>query len=119
MGAPEQPRRPQRMDLARAVTIKTGVVERLGKELANYKQEETSFKAKVELMEHSGADEYDIKQQQRVHAESARMIPDTQSRLEKAAEELESLLAGVDAHDDIDDELKARARRALEAGAKA
>lgn len=36
---------------------------RLGKELANYKQEETSFKAKVEQMEHSGADEYDIKQQ--------------------------------------------------------
>lgn len=45
----------------RSITIKTGIVRRLAKELNMYREEEKQEKEKVQKMKESGADPYDIK----------------------------------------------------------
>ncbi|KAM0791048.1 hypothetical protein ACM66B_004343 [Microbotryomycetes sp. NB124-2] len=77
---------------SRQLTIKTGVVNRLVKEVQSYKQEAAQQQNKVEKMEHNKEDEYEIKQQRRVHQDSLQMIPDSEKRLQKALAELEDLV---------------------------
>lgn len=45
----------------RSITIKTGIVRRLAKELNMYREEEKKEKEKVQKMKESEADPYDIK----------------------------------------------------------
>ncbi len=45
----------------RSITIKTGIVRRLAKELGMYREEERQEKEKVKKLKDSGADPYDIK----------------------------------------------------------
>ncbi|GAA5996778.1 hypothetical protein JCM5350_007785 [Sporobolomyces pararoseus] len=84
---------------ARQLSIKTGVVNRLVKEVASYKSEAEQTKATADKMEADGEDEYEVKQARKVHADSLQMIPDSEKRLAKAVEELEELVAS--AEDDV------------------
>ncbi|GAA5882818.1 hypothetical protein JCM3774_002925 [Rhodotorula dairenensis] len=80
------------MDASRQLAIKTGVVTRLHKELQVYRDEAVKTQEAIERMEKEAADEYEIRQQRRVLAESERMIPDSEQRLAKAVGDLEDLL---------------------------
>ncbi|ORY74787.1 tubulin binding cofactor A [Leucosporidium creatinivorum] len=76
----------------RQLVIKTGVVNRLVKEVQSYKNEAHLLKQRADKMEHDGEDVYEVRQQRRVHADSVQMIPDSEKRLAKAVEELEDLV---------------------------
>ncbi|KAI5478063.1 tubulin-specific chaperone A [Pseudohyphozyma bogoriensis] len=77
---------------SRQLTIKTGVVTRLVKEVASYRAEAKMLLGRVEKMEADGEDEYEVRQQRRVLADSEMMIPDSEKRLEKAVRELRELV---------------------------
>ncbi|GAA5880882.1 hypothetical protein JCM16303_005160 [Sporobolomyces ruberrimus] len=83
----------------RQLSIKTGVVNRLVKEVASYRQEADATKARADRMEENGEDEHEVKQARRVHADSLQMIPDSEKRLARAVEDLEELVAS--AEDDV------------------
>mmetsp|Transcript_21086 Transcript_21086/g.52430 ORF Transcript_21086/g.52430 Transcript_21086/m.52430 type:complete len:127 (+) Transcript_21086:113-493(+) len=68
--------------------IKTGVVRRLAKEMSAYEHEATEQKKKIEGMVAAGKDEYDIKKQNEVLAETEMMVPDTAKRLSAAVDGL-------------------------------
>ncbi|GAA6043519.1 hypothetical protein JCM8097_002255 [Rhodosporidiobolus ruineniae] len=80
----------------RQLTIKTNVVVRLVKEVQSYKDEAAETKAKADQMEQAGEDEYEVRQQRRVAADSEQMIPDSEKRLAKAVAELEDLVASAE-----------------------
>ncbi|GEM10661.1 tubulin-specific chaperone A [Rhodotorula toruloides] len=46
-------------------------------------------------MEAAGEDEYEVRQQRKVQAESQQMIPDSEKRLAKAVSELEELVSST------------------------
>merc|ERR1711970_103689 len=70
----------------------TGVVKRLTKEKTMYEQESLQIAKKIENMKAQGKDEYDIKKQNEVLAESQNMVPDSVRRLKTAYAELSDLL---------------------------
>ncbi|XP_055379476.1 tubulin-specific chaperone A [Condylostylus longicornis] len=75
------------------ITIKTGVLKRLAKEVTVYQKEADVQKTKVEkLREADPQDEYMLKKQEEVLQECLMMIPDCQRRVKKAYEELKELL---------------------------
>ncbi|KAK9896410.1 TBCA-domain-containing protein [Cystobasidium minutum MCA 4210] len=77
----------------RQLAIKTGVVKRLLKEVTSYEKEANDALQVIERVRGTeGKDEYDIRQAEKVHAEAAKMIPDSKARLNKAAEELRELM---------------------------
>lgn len=76
----------------RQIKIHTGVVKRLRKELSLYKKEAEEQKLKVERLKTEGEDEYVIKKQVEVLAESEAMIPDCNKRLVKGQDHLRELL---------------------------
>jgi len=76
----------------RQIKIKTGVVKRLTKEKSMYEKESVQIASKIEDMKAQGKDEYDIKKQNEVLAESKSMVPDTVRRLKTAYAELSDLL---------------------------
>ncbi|WPT14285.1 Tubulin-specific chaperone A [Picochlorum sp. SENEW3] len=79
----------------RSITIKTGIVRRLAKELNMYRDEEKKEKEKVQKMKESGADPYDIKYAvgaESIMNESSAMVPDTEQRLKVAIKDLTSCL---------------------------
>ncbi|GAA5895465.1 hypothetical protein JCM6882_006261 [Rhodosporidiobolus microsporus] len=80
----------------RTLSIKTGVVTRLVREVQSYKDESEQTKAKADAMEAAGEDEYEVRQQRRVAADSLQMIPDSEKRLAKAVAELEDLVASTE-----------------------
>ncbi|BGP11030.1 hypothetical protein JCM10049v2_006924 [Rhodotorula toruloides] len=80
----------------RQLAIKTGVVNRTVKELQSYREEAVELKKRADAMEAAGEDEYEVRQQRKVQAESQQMIPDTEKRLAKAVAELEELLASTE-----------------------
>lgn len=49
-------------------------------------------------MKEDGGDEYDIRKQEEVLAETVMMIPDTRSRLERGVEDLAEMLVRPKAH---------------------
>ncbi|KWU41245.1 tubulin binding cofactor A [Rhodotorula sp. JG-1b] len=99
------------MDAPRQLTIKTGVVTRLHKELQVYRDEADKTRSTIEQMEKdAAADEYEIRQQRRVLAESERIIPDSEQRLAKAVDDLEDLLdSAEDSHGTSEEYKKASA----------
>ncbi|KAI8109098.1 hypothetical protein M9435_005514 [Picochlorum sp. BPE23] len=76
----------------RSITIKTGIVRRLAKELNMYREEEKKEKEKVQKMKESEADPYDIKYAESIMNESSAMVPDTEQRLKVAIKDLTSCL---------------------------
>ncbi|GAA6056994.1 hypothetical protein JCM3770_000111 [Rhodotorula araucariae] len=97
---------------SRQLTIKTGVVTRLTKDVASYRDEAAKQKAKVAEMVDAARDEYEIRQQRRVLAESEAMVPDSEKRLAKAVADLEDLVASTEDELRGTDELT-KAREAL------
>ncbi|SCV69611.1 BQ2448_2631 [Microbotryum intermedium] len=80
----------------RQLVIKSGVVNRVVKELQSYKDEAVTMASRVDKMEQNNEDEAEIRQQKRVHAESLAMIPDSEQRLAKAVAELEDLIVSLE-----------------------
>ena len=76
----------------RQLKIKTGVLKRTMKEYAMYHTEQEQQEAKVAKMKAEEKDEYDIRKQEEVLAETVMMIPDTRGRLERGVVDLEELL---------------------------
>ena len=72
--------------------IKTGSLQRIKKELAAYEQEVEQQAAKVQRMRDEQQDEYDIKKQTEVLAESEMMIPNTKQRMMAAADALSTFI---------------------------
>ncbi|XP_033750888.1 tubulin-specific chaperone A-like [Pecten maximus] len=72
---------------------------------------------KVEKMAADGKDEYDIRKQKEVLEESQKMVPDTQRRLKKGLEDLESYMKEVE--DLKDTEKYNEAMEVYDAGVKA
>ena len=68
------------------------LVDRLLKEVAYYKQEVKDNETKLEEMKNGNKDPYDIKQFEKVLAESYMMVPDSEKRLALALEDLHSFM---------------------------
>eukprot|EP00050_Salpingoeca_kvevrii_P013760 m.30945 g.30945 ORF g.30945 m.30945 type:complete len:114 (-) comp5280_c0_seq1:58-399(-) len=83
----------------RQLTIKTGVVKRLGKERAMNHKEIAAEERRAQKMRDEGRDEYDIKKQGEVIEECRMMVPNTQKRLAEAHAELSAML---DAEKDLE-----------------
>ncbi|XP_033099247.1 tubulin-specific chaperone A-like [Anneissia japonica] len=76
----------------RQLKIKTGVLKRCAKEKVMYEKEADEIAAKIERMKADNKNEYDIRKQNEVLAESKMMIPDCKKRIEAAYRDLESLI---------------------------
>jgi len=77
--------------LRRQLKIKSGVVKREIKELNLYRQEEQEQVTKVDKLKSEGADAADLRQAVKVLDEARKMVPDAQSRLQKAVADLKDL----------------------------
>jgi tubulin-specific chaperone A len=80
---------PQRKTKKRSTRTHT----RLIKEANYYKEETKENEAKIAKMKEENKDKYDIKKFQEVLDESIMMIPDSENRMKKAAEDLEVFIA--------------------------
>ncbi|CAK9784337.1 co-chaperone [Cutaneotrichosporon oleaginosum] len=80
----------------RQLKIKTGVVKRLHKEEGIYADEVTVAQANLEKLKASGADGADIRQAERIVADSQQMIPRTRKQLEEALVALQDLIAALE-----------------------
>ncbi|PPR01939.1 hypothetical protein CVT24_001278 [Panaeolus cyanescens] len=80
--------------LRRQLKIKTGVANRLGKEVGVYRKEVAQLEEKRDQLIKDGhpEDEWDVKNTTRMKQESEKMIHDTASRLEAAIEDLRTLI---------------------------
>jgi len=85
-------------EASRSLSIKTGVVTRLHKELLWYEAETQKEAAKIESLRASGACPHDVKQQENVASESAQMVPDCRQRLQHALADLEAVLVEFERH---------------------
>uniref|UniRef100_A0A0R3RRQ8 Tubulin-specific chaperone A n=1 Tax=Elaeophora elaphi TaxID=1147741 RepID=A0A0R3RRQ8_9BILA len=91
------------LTLLRDISIKTGVVKRLVKELCYYEKEEEKLTIKLQAMQaDGGADEHIIKKQMELIQETKQMIPECARRLVNSVESLkkvtgehEAVLQGV------------------------
>jgi tubulin-specific chaperone A len=63
------------------------------KEVAAYEKEVVANETKIAKMKEDRMDEYDIKKQEEVLAESLMMVPDSKNRLEAAVESLNNILS--------------------------
>uniref|UniRef100_A0A7N0UV98 Tubulin-specific chaperone A n=1 Tax=Kalanchoe fedtschenkoi TaxID=63787 RepID=A0A7N0UV98_KALFE len=81
------------MATVRNLKIKTQTCKRVIKELHYYEKEVEAEATKTAKMKDSGADPYDLKQQENVLAESRMMVPDCRKRLETALADLKGTLA--------------------------
>ncbi|KAG8899249.1 hypothetical protein FRC00_001685 [Tulasnella sp. 408] len=103
--------------LQKQLRIKSGVVERLIKELAVYQKEEETEVKRVEKLKADGAEGADIRQAEAVLKEAQKMVPDAQTRMSAAVQELRDL---VELAKDFsppfpqDDEMLLKAKEALE-----
>lgn len=76
----------------RQISIQSGVVKRLTKEVGYYKSESGEEQATLEKWEQGGYDEPKLRQQRTVVAQARAMVPDTAQRLEAAVAQLKALL---------------------------
>lgn len=82
------------MDAAsiRELKIKTGIVKRMTKEKAAYIKEVEVERERLVKMKDTGKDEYELKRQEEVIAESLSMIPHTHKKLLTAYSDLKEAL---------------------------
>lgn len=76
----------------RQISIQSGVVKRLTKEVGYYQKESAAEQATLEQWEANGTDEHKVRQQRTVVSQALAMVPDTAQRLESAVTNLKSLL---------------------------
>ena len=79
----------------RQLRIKTGVVQRLTKEISSYKKEAELQEQRRQKMKEEGKEEYDIMKMGWVVQESLGMIPHCIRKLNIASSELETLLENI------------------------
>lgn len=80
----------------RDLKIKSGAVKRTTKEYLYYFKELKCEKERLAKMQSDGKDEYDVKQQENVVAESGIMIPETKKSLEQVLQALEECLSQLE-----------------------
>lgn len=99
----------------RELKIKTGSVKRTTKEFLYYFEELDTEKGRLEKMKADGKDEYDLKQQEGVVAETGVMIPETKKSLQAALDTLTQCYdkVGADLAEDLPE--KVQAQEVLEA----
>ncbi|KAL7423201.1 hypothetical protein Q5752_002501 [Cryptotrichosporon argae] len=85
----------------RQLKIKTGVVRRLFKEETSYESEVTANRARLDKLRTEGADGADIRNAERVVADSEQMVPRTRRALEEAVVVLDDLLDGLKPDADV------------------
>ncbi|XP_071964574.1 tubulin-specific chaperone A-like [Antedon mediterranea] len=98
----------------RQLKIKTGVLKRCAKEKIMYQKEGEQIAEKIEKMKADNKDEYDIKKQMEVLAESKMMIPDCTKRIEAAYSDLEQLIEECKTDFAETEELQAAAKQLSE-----
>ncbi|KAJ7292855.1 tubulin binding cofactor A [Mycena rebaudengoi] len=81
--------------LRRQLKIKSGVANRLRKEYELYQKELVDQKLKKDKLVADGAEEWDVKNADRMLEESEKMIIDSKTRLAKAHEELRDLVVSA------------------------
>ena len=81
-------------DNTKQLRIQTGVVKRLGKEKLAYLKEMELNTAKVEKLREAGKDEHDINLAIAVLDETKMIIPETESKLLDAYQNLDQLVQG-------------------------
>lgn len=79
----------------RQISIQSGVVNRLTKEVGYYQKESASEQATLEKWEQGGFDEPKLRQQRTVVAQARAMVPDTAQRLDAAVANLKTLLVSA------------------------
>mmetsp|Transcript_67601 Transcript_67601/g.101904 ORF Transcript_67601/g.101904 Transcript_67601/m.101904 type:complete len:155 (+) Transcript_67601:59-523(+) len=88
-------------DPQRQLMIKVKACQRMIKEVAYYEQEVKENEATLEAMKvDASKDPYDIKKFKEVLGESYMMIPDSQSRLQRALTDLEEYVASPEVTED-------------------
>ncbi|KAF0495087.1 tubulin binding cofactor A [Gigaspora margarita] len=78
--------------MSNPLKIKTGVVKRYFKEEKSYHKEVEDQEKRIERLTAEGADPSVLNKEREVLEESLRIIPDVQSRLKAAYEELRNLV---------------------------
>jgi len=99
--------------IRRQLRIKSGVVHRLTKENGLYRKEADQLEAKKNKFIADGAEHWDISNATNMSEESRKMVQDTSTRLEKAAEELATLITSVKTKLAVDDEELVKAEEIL------
>lgn len=95
--------------------VQIGVVKRMVKEVSAYEKEVVENGERVQKMKDEGKDEYDIKKQEEVLAESQMMIPDSKNRLEAAIEKLGDVLGEAEEEGGADAALTSEAQALISA----
>ncbi|TRM65823.1 tubulin binding cofactor A [Schizophyllum amplum] len=90
--------------IRRQLKIKSGSVARLWKEYNMYRKEAEEQKVKVDKMIEDAADEYELRNAQRILAESERMIDDTSKRVGKSAVDLREIVVVAQQHPELLDQ---------------
>ncbi|KAN0100250.1 Tubulin binding cofactor A [Tylopilus felleus] len=88
----------------RQLKIRVGAAKRLLKEHNLYKKEADDQQRKVDRMVAENGDEWEIKNAKRIFEEFQRMIKDTGDRLEKATQELKTLIDSVQSRPEFSDD---------------
>ncbi|KAK2961448.1 putative tubulin-specific chaperone A [Blattamonas nauphoetae] len=83
------------------IRIQTGVLTRAMKDLASYEKEATQLRNQVVKMVEEEKEQHDINMRQQCLEETTQMIPESLKRIEKAYNELSTLVEGV-SDDDAD-----------------
>jgi len=99
--------------IRRQLRIKSGVVHRLTKENGLYREQADQLEAKKNKFIADGAEHWDISNATNMAEESRKMVQDTSTRLEKAAEELATLITSVKTKLAVDDEELIKAEEIL------
>lgn len=85
-------------DAIRALKIKTGVVNRLAKDVNYSTKESHNERERLQKLKNNGGDEYEIRAQDKVIADADQMIPDYKKRLQAALDDLESMVVSFSRH---------------------
>ncbi|KAF8624221.1 hypothetical protein AX15_005987 [Amanita polypyramis BW_CC] len=81
--------------IRRQLKIKVGIVKRLSKDHALYKNEVGEQERKLDKLTAGGAEEWDVKNATKMLEESTKMVKDSEVRLRKAVGELRDLVISV------------------------
>ncbi|KAA1471377.1 tubulin binding cofactor A [Dentipellis sp. KUC8613] len=101
--------------LRRQLQIKAGVAKRIAKEQKIYRDEVEELRRKTDKLAAEGAEEWDIKNGNRMTEESEKMVKDANVRLGKAVGELRDLVNAAKKDPALaEDEALLKAEEALE-----
>lgn len=79
----------------RTLKIKAGIVKRLRNDLEYSRKECENERQRLRKLVDGGADEYEIRAQEKVISDTDQMVPDYQHRLVTAIDDLETLVVGA------------------------